>query len=89
MRFYNDKIQFWKVGITQISVISRFGTPQNCKMKFGLDYEVLSVEEKNFYECYLEEQTILEKFKENRISIDYNGFTSTECFNVNILGKII
>jgi len=43
--------------------------------------------EKHIMECYKEEQEILKKFNDYRITIDYKGFRSTECFNKDVLCK--
>ncbi len=86
IKFYNDVMEFWKIGITNHKLNERFW---NDKIKrHNLNYEVVYIKEDIYSNCFLMEQRILEEFKENRIKIDYQGFNSTECFNENIFDRI-
>lgn len=84
IRFFNSDIEFWKVDITSKTVEKRF--PKNRLLSFNnLEYEILEeVTGMSFYECFKEEQDILNKYKDSRIIINYNGFQTTEAFSENV-----
>ena len=64
IRFWNDEIEFWKIGITKNSIEERFSKPEVFKVKHDLNYEIIFIKEgRLYYDCYLEEQRLL---KENR-----------------------
>lgn len=85
IRFYNEEIEFWKIGITSKRVEQRFGSNNVFKKLHNLYYDVKYV---NHYEtmnmCFDVEQSILDEFKLHRVTINYNGFKTTEAFNVDI-----
>lgn len=85
LKFYNNNIEFWKIGITTLSVESRFGSKKLCEKLHKLVYDVIFIESGTLYDCYILEQELLTKFKEYRIKINYNNFKSTECFNKDIM----
>jgi hypothetical protein len=84
IRFFNDEMEFWKIGITSKSVKKRFWPVH--KMKHGLKYEIV-YEDKTmtFYEAFKTEQKILRENSDNRMIIDYNGFKTTEAFSCDII----
>jgi hypothetical protein len=80
LRFYNDEIEFWKVGITSRTIKERF-RKSLLRCVTELNYEVLDVIDNiSFYEAFKKEQEILRNYKNLRINIDYNGFKTTEAF---------
>jgi hypothetical protein len=85
IRFYSDNIEFWKIGITSINVQSRFGSVSLCENLHKLKYEILYQENGILYECFNKEQQLLKKYSKDRITINYNEFKSTECFNKDIM----
>lgn len=89
VRFFNDdnSVEFWKVGITSHDQVSkRFPSIK----RYGLQYEIISTNiNMNFYDAFKAEQNFLHKYKEHRINIDYNGFTTTESFSINVLNNQI
>jgi len=91
IHFYNENIEFWKIGITTLTVKSgRFEHNMLFFKKFNLNYNIIFEINDNIFNSFYYEQKILKKFNNNRISINYNGFKSTECFNKDIFeGKII
>ena len=85
LKFYNDEIEFWKIGITSRNLKERFGTPEAVKQHHDLNYEVVFIKDGMcFYDCFKEEQKILNKYKDKRIIVDYNGFSTTEAFECDI-----
>jgi hypothetical protein len=86
IKFYNDEIEFWKIGITKQKIDERFWN-SNIK-RHNLNYEVIDTKEDIYSNCFMMEQVILKEYKENRIKIDYQGFNSVECFNKNIFDII-
>lgn len=85
MRFYNDEIEFWKIGITIKDVINgRYPDDILMSKKYNLKYEVIFIKEDTIGKCYNVEQNILKHFNKFRISIDFSGFKTTEAFSQNI-----
>ena len=78
IKFYNEDIVFWKVGITSCTIKERFGSMN----RYNLDMDIIT-ENKNmsFYDCFKAEQSILKLHKDIRINVDYNGFKTTEAFD--------
>lgn len=86
-KIYNNEDNFnvWKIGITGKSVEERFKL-NLLKVKHNLDYEIKFVQKfETVDEAYLKEQYILNAFSDNRIYTDYNGFTTSETFNKDVL----
>lgn len=87
LRFWNDEIEFWKIGITSRSIEERFGS-KRMNTKHNLNYEVIKeINGLKFGECFKEEQRILNENIDNRVNINYNGFKSTECFKKDVLNE--
>lgn len=86
LRFFNNEIEFWKIGITTRPLRERFG---NTKSKYGLDYEIILENKYTLENCHSLEQKILSSKKDKRIVVDMNDFRSTECFNENIIEDIL
>jgi len=85
IKFYNDEIEFWKIGITSKTIKERFGTQENVKMHHDLNYEVLFIDDSmSFYNCFKKEQKVLNNNKDKRIIVNYKGFTTTEAFECDI-----
>lgn len=87
IRFYNNEDNFnvWKIGITGKSVEERFKL-NLLKIHHNLDYEIKFVQKfETIDEAYSKEQYILNAFKENRVYTNYNGFSTTETFNKDVL----
>lgn len=84
IRFYNEDIEFWKIGITGKGIDYRFGTESSLLAKSNLKREVILIEESNYYDCFIKEQCILRSNDEYRISVDLPYFTSSECFSKDI-----
>lgn len=87
IRFYNNEDNFnvWKIGITGKSVEERFKL-NLLKVKHNLDYEIKFAQKyKTVDEAYSKEQYILNAFKENRVYTNYNGFSTSETFNKDVL----
>ena len=85
IKFYNDEIEFWKIGITSKTIKERFGTQENVKMHHDLNYEVLFIDDSmSFYDCFKKEQKMLNNNKDKRIIVNYKGFTTTEAFECDI-----
>ena len=85
IKFYNDEIEFWKIGITSKTIKERFGTQENVKMHHDLNYEVLFIDDSmSFYDCFKKEQKVLNNNKDKRIIVNYKGFTTTEAFECDI-----
>lgn len=85
IKFYNNEINFYKIGITTKTINERFSgyiTQSNLK------YEIILLKNDYFYNCYKTEQKILRCCNSCRISINYNNFKSHECFNRNISNEI-
>ena len=91
IHFYNDELQFWKIGITNLTVENgRFAKNDVFFNKYNLNYKIIFEHEYNtYYECFEKEQFILRAFRKNRCTIDYNGFKTTEAFKINILKEFI
>lgn len=88
IRFYNDDIEFWKIGITYKEINKRFNL-ETLYARTGLKYEIIRVKEhENRHNAYKYEQLHLNEFSDYRITIDYNGFKTTEAFNTDILGLL-
>ena len=91
IHFYNDEIEFWKIGITKLRVEGgRFAHKRIFKEKHNLEYKILFIKKYNTYkECYEKEQSILKTYSSNRLIIEYNGFKTTEAFDINIFKDYI
>ena len=85
IKFYNEEIIFYKIGITSKTIKERF---RDIK-KSNLNMEILLEMDDNFYNCFLKEQMILNAFKSCRETIKYKFFETTEAFNRNILKDFI
>jgi len=89
VRFFNNDnaVEFWKIGITSHDCVKkRFGSLK----KYELEYEVVSVNNTmTFYDAFKAEQKFLNKYKEHRININHNGFTTTEAFLIDVLNNQI
>ncbi len=90
IHFYNNEIEFWKIGITIREVIGgRFDREIMLAYKYNLKYDVIFINEyDNIQEAYNIEQNILRSNNKDRITIDYNKFYTTEAFNRNIVKEI-
>ena len=88
IRFYNKKTEFWKIGITTRSIDERFGSSYIFEKKTGLKREIILAKESNFYNSFIEEQSILRDNKEHRIVVDIQGFKSSECFGVDVSTEV-
>jgi hypothetical protein len=81
IRFCNDDLEFWKIGITKKSLNSRF----NFK-KINLIYDIIFCREYDeIRDAFLEEQRILSSYNNKRVIISLQNFYSTECFNEDVL----
>jgi hypothetical protein len=91
IHFYNDEFEFWKIGITKLDVENgRFAKNDVFFNKYNLNYTIIFINEYESYsECFQKEQFILQTFMKNRLNINYNGFKTTEAFNINILKEFI
>lgn len=82
IKFFDDNITFYKIGITKKSVDGRFG-------KFfikGMQYIIIDIYEDLIYECFKKEQNILKSFDNNRINIIRNNILfTTEAFDTDVL----
>ena len=82
IKFFDDNITFYKIGITKKSVDGRFG-------KFfikGMQYIIIDIYEDLIYECFKKEQNILKSFDNNRINIIRNNrLFTTEAFDTDVL----
>lgn len=87
IRFYNNEDNFsvWKIGITGRSVEERFNL-KLLKIHHNLNYEIKFIQKYNSVdEAYSKEQYILNTFSKNRVYTNYNGFSTTETFNKDVL----
>ncbi len=82
IRFYNEDIEFWKVGITSKTIDKRFS-----RYKY-LNKEIIYKKSGTFYECYKGKQIILKENNKFRINVKYKEFKSTEAFNKDIYAVI-
>ena len=91
IHFYNHELEFWKIGITKLDVENgRFAKNDVFFNKYNLNYNIIFINEYESYsECFQKEQFILQTFRKNRLNINYNGFKTTEAFNINILKEFI
>ncbi len=89
LRFYdnyvNPSIEFFKIGITKLSLDDRFLDYQNLYRKHKLNYNIIHIQEMNTIDCLSMENKILKKYKSSRIKIDFNGFKTTEAFSTDIV----
>lgn len=87
IRFYNEEIEFWKIGITVRDISNRWAL-SSIEITKNLKYEILFINDyDNINEAYNQEQYILNAFCDYRITIDYNAFKTTEAFNKDVLMK--
>lgn len=85
IRFFNQDIEFWKIGITTQEIIGgRFDRNEIFEEKYKMNYEILQTKEFKIFECFNLEQKILKAFNDYRISVDYNGFKTTEAFKIDV-----
>lgn len=90
IKFFNDETEFFKIGITTKNLIGeRFENPELFKKKYNLYYEVLFQKNMPIYDCFDLEQRILNKYNNHRIHTNYNGFTTTETFDRNVLKEFL
>ena len=83
--FWNDDIEFWKIGITRRSIGNRFWEGQYSQ-RFDLNKKVIKTWQGLYInECYRKEQEILEEMFEWRIKIDHNNFSTSEAFSKDVL----
>ena len=81
----ND-ISFWKIGISMNGAIKRLlGSVRRSGLKMKILFEKWST----VMDAFTQEQQILRDFREHRIAVNYNGFTTTEAFSKNILNETI
>ena len=59
-----------------------------CK-ELNLNYDIIFLHNDTAHNCYIKEQFILDIYSKNRIHINYYNFSSTECFNSNVLKEFI
>lgn len=87
IRFFNDEIEFWKIGITKLDVENgRFHKKDVFFKKYNLHYDIIFVNDYDtVVECFKKEQFILQTFWKNRCNINYNGFQTSEAFDTDIL----
>lgn len=90
IKFFNDELEFWKIGITSNDVFGgRFENELVFKEKYSLKSEIIFVNNyKTIQEAYKLEQKILRLNNLHRITVDYNNFYTTEAFNRNIVREI-
>ena len=82
--FWNDDIEFWKIGITRKSIEERFWEGQYSP-RFDLNKKVIKTWQGLYInECYRKEQEILAEMVEWRIKIDHNNFSTSEAFSKDI-----
>jgi len=81
IRMYNNEIEFWKIGITTLEIHERFETPLIFEYKYKLNMEIISTYNDTIENCFNKEQHLLKLYNDNRITVDYNSFRSTECFD--------
>ena len=84
VKFYNDDMVFWKIGVTTRSIHKRFGSDEYIKYNYNLSKNNLYYTKMDAYNCFKMEQEILRAHKENRVIIDIPNFKSTECFSTDI-----
>ena len=85
IRFFNDEIEFWKIGITVRDLVNRWNL-DSIGITKNLKYEILFINNyDNINDAYIQEQYILNAFDSERVIIDYNGFKTTEAFNKDVL----
>jgi hypothetical protein len=83
IRFYNNDIEFWKVGITNRTIAERFSK----RMLSGLNMDIIySIPFDNLSDAYIVEQIILKN--KLRITVEYDMFRSTECFTKDLINAI-
>lgn len=87
IKFYNSRDVFYKIGITSQGIISRWGSQSIFEVKNGLSYNVIYTEKMPYDKAFYKEQYILSK--NNRVTKKYNHFSSTECFDEDILQNIL
>lgn len=83
IRFWNNETEFWKIGITKNRCSDRWTCDGG--VIYGLLVEIIFEKEMTLYEAFKEEQRILDEYKDRRITVDHNGFHSTECFTEDVL----
>lgn len=83
--FYNKDFKFFKIGITTQTVEERFKL-NLLNENHKLNYEIQFINDfDTIQEAYIFEQKILSHYNDKRITIDYNGFYTTEAFKENVL----
>ena len=85
IKFYNNEISFYKIGITTKTINERF---RRYISQSNLKYEIILLKNDYFYNCYKTEQKILNCCKSCKISINYKKFKTHEAFNRNISNEI-
>jgi hypothetical protein len=84
IRFFNEDIEFWKIGITKHTVEKRFGDQKKFLQKYGLNYEVLLTYDDAMKNCFEIEQTILSRLSDVRQSVKIKGFKTSESFKEDV-----
>ena len=84
LHIYNDKVSYYKIGITKFSNIKyRWNINKFKENRFNFDV-VFFKTCCNYKDAYIHEQNILHKFSKFRIYVDYDFFRSSEVFNRDI-----
>lgn len=84
LHIYNDKVSYYKIGITKFSDIKyRWNINKFKENHFNFDV-VFFKKCCNYKDAYIHEQNILHKFSKFRIYVDHGFFKSSEVFNRDI-----
>lgn len=85
VKYYNDNECFWKIGITKYDANHRLRL-DNLK---NYNYEIIFEKEYDeICDAFNDEQLILNKFNNNRISIQNEDIKTTEAFNEDVLKEV-
>lgn len=88
VRFWNNDTEFWKIGISKyLTTEERFGENNIFLNKTTLHKKDVYIERNTLYNCYIQEQKILSKYKPKRVKVSVNGFSTTEAFLSNMITK--
>lgn len=84
IHFYNENLNFWKIGITTQSLEKRLRLKHLCENN-NLNYSIIFKKQySNCSEAHYFEHKFLKNFFDDRIKIDIDGFKSGECFKKDI-----
>lgn len=84
LHIYNDKVSYYKIGITKFSDI-RYRWNINKFKENHFNFDVVFFKKCcNYKDAYIHEQNILHKFSKLRIYVDHGFFKSSEVFNRDI-----